>query len=297
MIGSKFGRKYKLTVSMQDDEDSIVIENPFTCQFNIHRNTSSNLNDGTFLIYNLAEKTRNRVFQDAFDTGKYNRVSFDAGYGDQLFNCFTGNLFYSKSTRAGADIITEIHARDGGFDTANAMTHRTMAAGTSMTDLAKAMTFDFPNLKVGAIGNLNDVFKRPVAVSGNTYKEMFKYFGKDLYIDNERVNILLQNEVLDTGEVPIFNAATGLLETPTRENARLNAKVIFSPQVLMGQLVEIDASVMKNYNGQYKVIGVTHSGTISDAVGGDCFSRFELLVDGQLFGRFLNVKESANVKP
>ena len=282
---------------MEGDEDSIVIENPFTCQFNIHRNTSSNLNDGTFLVYNLAEKTRNRIFQDAFNVSKYNRVTFDAGYGDQLFNCFTGNLFYSKSTSSGADIITEIHARDGGFDTANAMTHRTMAAGTKMTDLAKTMISDFPNLKAGAIGNLEDTFKRPVAVSGNTFKEMIKYLEKDIYIDNEKVNILLKNEVLDTGDVPLFNASTGLLDTPTREDARLVVKVLFSPNVLMGQAVEIEARSMKNYNGQYKVVGVTHSGTISDAVGGDCFSRFELLVDGQLFGRFLNVKVQENVKP
>lgn len=292
MITNKFGRKYKLTIRMDGEDEEIIIQNPFTVQFDIQRNTMANLNEGSFFIYNLSENIRNRIFKDYFDPNQYHQVKFDAGYGDQLFNCFTGNIFYSKSGRQGSDIITEIYAKDGGFDTATTMTHKTLKAGTTMSDLSKVLAQDFPNLKIGAVGNIKDVFKRGVSVSGNTYSEMIKYLKNDVYIDSERINILLSDEVLDTGEIPIISPESGLLETPVRENARMHVRTIFWPQILMGQAIELQSTTLKNYNGQYKVVGVTHSGIISEAVNGDCSSRFELLVGGQLFNGFREIQDN-----
>lgn len=290
MTPSKFGRNYDLIIRMDGDTEEIVIKPPFTVQFDVRRNTMANLNEATFIIYNLADKTRNRVFKDFFDPNQYHQIKFNAGYGEQLFNCFTGNIMYAKSRREGADIVTEIYAKDGGFDTGNTTTHKTLAAGTKMSDFAKIMAQDFPNLKLGAVGNLQDTFKRPVSVSGNTYQEMIKYLQNDVYIDGEQINFLLADEVKDVGQIPVIKPETGLLETPIRENARMHIRTIFMPEIEMGQAIDLQSTILKEYNGQYKVIGVTHGGTISEAVGGECSSKFELLVGTQIFGSYTAVK-------
>ena len=67
---SKFGRKYKLTVEIDTDGEkpqAIEITNPLTLQYDIERNTSSSLNQGTLNLYNLSEKNRNIIFQNRFD--------------------------------------------------------------------------------------------------------------------------------------------------------------------------------------------------------------------------------------
>jgi len=49
---------------------------------------------------------------------------------------------------------------------------------------------------------------------------------------------------------------------------------------------------LKIYNGQYKVIGMVHSGIISEAVGGSCTSRFNLLLGSRYFGRLKTVGQT-----
>jgi hypothetical protein len=47
------------------------------------------------------------------------------------------------------------------------------------------------------------------------------------------------------------------------------AESIFEPGLKLGQMIDLKTSFSK-LSGKYKVLGVTHSGTISDAVSGKC---------------------------
>lgn len=277
---------------MEQSDEAIVIEPPFSLFFSVNRSTMATLNDGTFRIYNLSKKTRDLIFQDWFVQGIYRRVILEAGYGDKMNVVFSGNMFKAQSFRNGADIITEIYALDGGFDTMKTQSHITMAAGTKKSDLARIMASGMANINIGTIGNISDTFKRPVTVSGNSWQNILKYFEHDAYIDNETINILGTSEVLDVGDIPIITAETGLLETPIREEARLSFKMIFTPDILMGQAVDLQAKVMTNYNGQFKVIGVRHTGIISEAVGGECYSQFDVLLPNNISGNLTFVKAS-----
>lgn len=285
---SKFGRSYRLTIDMADGSGAIVVEPPFTIQFSVERSISSNMNTMLLIIYNLGGVTRNSIFQDFFITDVNRNVTLQAGYGDNLSTIFTGNMTQVFSARQGANIITTIHAFDGGFDTESTLSARTMAAGSSIKDVLSSLIGDFPNLNQGNVGDIPGTFKRPVVLDGNTFDLIKRYSNNRSYIDLQQVHILQPDEVID-GIIPVLNSESGLLETPRRENAFLTADMLFEPQILMSQVIDLEGTVQPIFNGQYKVIGIKHQGIISEAVGGQCVTSLDLLLGSEYFGRFKNV--------
>jgi len=278
----KFGRNYRLTVETNSGAP-IVIEPPFTVQFNVKRNTMSSLNSMQIAIFNLSKTARDQIFQDRFNPKEYKRIVFQAGYGT-LSTIFIGNIFQAHSTRQGADIITMIDARDGGFDTTATLTSRSVTGG-SVQDVVRSLVSDFENLEEGTIAGVDGEFRRPVVLDGNTFELIKKYTNDRVFVDLEQVNVLAENQAT-VGVVPLIKSDTGLLGTPKREDAYLTIDTLFEPQITIGQVLEIQSQVTSVYDGQFKVIGLNHSGVISESVGGDAKSTFNLLVGSQLFGGF-----------
>lgn len=283
----KFGRKYRLTIEMNDGGGAIVIEPPFTLQFNIVRSTMATLNTADLTIYNLSPATRDRIYQDRFNFSTYRKVILEAGY-DTLSTVFVGSIFEAYSVRQGTDIITNINSRDGGFDVVGTKTYRTIQAGATNAEVVDSLARDFPNLELAAVGQFDQSFKRPVVLNGNTYDLLKRYTGDNVYIDMQKLYALQQNEVIE-GDLPVLNASTGLLETPRREDAFFIVTTLFEPRIIMGQQVRLESLILPQYNGNYKVIGVHHQGIISEAEGGSCTSRFNLLIGTQAFGRVVQV--------
>lgn len=283
----KFGRNYRIIIEANTDNELIIIEPPFTIAFNVKRSTLGTLNTMQLSIYNLKPSTRDQIFQDRFNPGNYKRIILQAGY-DQLSTIFIGNIFQANSERNGSDIITSIDARDGGFDTGGTLSNLTIDTG-SVQDVVRALANDFENVTAGTIaGDTETQFRKPVVLNGNTFSLIKKYTKNKAFIDLEQVNYLSDDEVVE-GVLPVINSETGMLGTPKRDNAYLTIKTLFEPRIVMGQLLEVQSSTAPVYDGQYKVIGVTHSGVISDSIGGNCESTFELLIGSQLFGGFNKV--------
>lgn len=283
----RFGRNYRLTIETNDG-NAIVIEPPLTIDFTLERSTLSSLNSAQIQVYNLSEKSRSRIFQDRFTQRPdgYKRVVLQAGYG-KLNTIFRGNIFQATSTRQGADILTYIDARDGAFDAERGFTSRTETPKNTK-ELVQQLLGDFENVTEGTITDTGTEFNRPVTLNGNTFDLINKYTNGKAYIDLEQVNVLDDNEVIE-GVLPLITSETGLLATPKRENAYLSIETMFRPEITIAQLLEVRSSVNSAYDGQYKVIGLQHRATISEAVGGEARSRFDLLVGSQLFGEFNKV--------
>lgn len=280
----KFNRNYRLSVQANDSDELIVIEPPFTIEFNVNRSIQSSVNTLNISITNLGESTRNRIFQDRFNLGVYRQVVLEIGY-DELSTVYRGSIFEASSTRQGSEITTTIVSRDGGFDIASTKSTNTFSRGTSVNGLLRSMINEFPNLDAGTISDTGEMFTRPVAVEGNTFEIIKKYSNDRVFVDLERVNILQDNEVME-GQVPLITSETGLIGTPVRRDAYLEAQMIMEPRITVGQVVEIRSDIVTAYNGQYKVMGVKHSGTISEAIGGQCTTTLELLIGTALFGGF-----------
>jgi len=284
----KFNRNYRLSIDLNDGQDEIVIQPPMTIEFNISRAANAQINLMNLSIYNLKDSTRQRIFQDRYRIKDYKRVTLEAGYGDELNVIYQGSIYQARSVLSGSEVRTDIISRDGGFDYPTAQINQTFEAGTTLKDVLGGIIDTFQFLKRGDIGGEDYTFQRSVTVEGNSSEQLRKYSRGDAYTDLEKVSILSPNQITND-PVFLFNSDTGLLETPEREDSVLTITTLFEPRVNMGQIVEIESRVSPIYNGQYKVQGVTHSGTISEGVGGTLISKFNLFIGTQVFGRFKKV--------
>jgi len=285
---SKFGRNYKLSIQTnvtenESDIEFLVIEPPFTINFSIVRNNMASANTMTAEVFNLAQSTRSKIFQDRIDPTVYKRVILQAGYNN-LSTVFQGNLFSAGSVRRGSEIVTMLDCRDGDYDIRNGQTVKTYAKETANKTILEDLLSSFKYLKKGKVTNVDGNLQRGTVIDENTFY-WIKRQQEGVFIDLEKINILKDNEYI-AGDVPLITSESGLIGTPQRQNSFLSVTTLFEPRVVIGQLLEIQSNIQKEYNGQYKVIGIEHRGTISSAVGGQLVTKFNLLTQSQLFGQF-----------
>lgn len=290
-MGNKFGRKFNLGLQTNESTREALMEflkisMPFTVQFSITRNLMSSLNTATFTIYNLSKKNRNLIFKDRF-TPIYKRVYFEAGYSN-LSLCFQGSIFSAFSERRGPDIVTIIESKDGGYDTNKASLSRTFNKGVTRKDINEAAIDSFEVLKKGNMAGVEDYTTQRATVIDSNSIQVLKKNSSGLFIDLETVNILKDNQVF-RGEVPLISTETGLLGTPKRQDSYITVDSMFEPAINIGQAVEVRSQVQKQFNGQYKVIGINHNGVISGAISGEARTKLSLLLPDQLTGKFEEV--------
>ncbi len=296
----KFQRRYRLTLSLNDGEQEIIIQPPFTIQFTVKRSITASMNTLDIAIYNLSPESRSRIFQDRYLIGSSQirrDIKFEAGY-DSLSTIFQGNFFEANSTRRGVDILTNISAFSGGWDIPITKTFRTEKEGRRFKDVLLGLMGDFQKnpqgvLQPGVISNTFEAksFQRPVVLEGNTFELLKKYTNGRVFVDLDKVNCLQDNETV-TGFIQLLSADTGLLETPRRDQSFLSLTTLFEPRIVMGQEVNIYSTVQPVYNGAYKIVGLTHEGIISEAVNGPCRSMFNMISASNFGGTFANVSAS-----
>lgn len=278
----KFQRNYRCTITVNGQQ--VVIQPPLTIEFSVNRSAGAQLNTLDLKIYNLNPDNRNKIFSDWYNP-TYSPITLEVGY-DDLSVIFKGSVYIANSYRQGPNVITYINSRDGGFDTVTARSNFTINPETSkplsVEDLFARLINDFPNVTVGKIGTFDQKLTRGVSINGNTWEQIKKYSGGQCFIDLEKAYILNPNENVESGFTKI-TADTGLLSTPRRAGNFVEATMLLEPRIIMYQQLELEGKTATNYNGKYTVQGVSHNGTISEAVGGTCSTTVQLLND-QTFG-------------
>lgn len=283
----KLQRQYRLTVQTVDGqgnptEGAIVIKNPFTIRFAVNRTLFADVNTLDIDIYNLAPATYNKLFFDYFNP-KLRDIILEAGYeGMEMSVIFVGSVWSCYTSRQGSDVITKIHAIVGRKQL-SVQTDATLA-DISRNKLIRHVASDM-GLGLEIYSGEDTQFTRPVSISGNSYSIIQKYTGGTAHLDNNKILVLDTWDAI-IGNVPLINDESGLLGVPEHEDALLRVKMIFEPRIVIGQIIEVDSRIAPMFNGQYKVFGIKHEGTISDAVSGEATTTLEMLVGSQIYGRF-----------
>lgn len=277
---NKFQRNYKLVYTTPGDDNKtpqeIIITYPLTCQFDITRNTFASANTATFQIYNLAPSTRELMFQDKYRIDRHCFVDFYAGYGDNMPLIFTGKVTECYPSKKNTDVIMQINAFDN--DIVQSYSMHTFDAGTTKKDMLKILASDMQNTKLGAIGTLEGTLKNRYVVAEPTFIAINKLTGNHAFIDLGQLNVLQENEVLKEVNIYKLTSESGLLGTPERRDAQVVVDAVFSPEILVGQLLEIESSTAPVFNGQFKVVGIQHSGVISGTTCGTATTKLNLFV-------------------
>lgn len=281
----QFDARYKVTVYSKDE--TVIVAYPITCKFTVTRGVFAQTNEATIQLYNLAPETRNKIFQDAYtnmlDTSTWKYVTLEAGWNQATSLIFSGRIMQAYSFKAGGqtDIITEIKAV--ALDIFDCVTSHTFAAGTTFKEALKRMAADMPNVKIGNTGTLEGTFKTPTTFNGLAIDEINKLTGGHSFVDNGILNTLMSNEVIDV-PVPLISNNTTLLETPIKRDANIEIKSLFLPDIITGQLVEVDSSISPIFNGQFKLVGFTHDCLISPTQAGTRTTQMQLWIGALLPG-------------
>lgn len=283
MASSKFGRNYILNVQTSDGQ-TLTVELPFTIEFDITRKILTSANVAQFRIYNLNTNHRSQIRKNINLTGfdDQNRiVQILAGYGTNLALMFEGYITQAWSVREGMNFITQIECFDGGFAFTNSMSNTTFPALTEQKTVIESLVSDLAGagVKPGVVSPnaFQGQLSRGNAYSGNTCDLLRQITNGNFYIDNGKAFALSDNECI-SGPITTINAASGLLNTPVREQTIIRFEMLFEPKLLVGQQVTLDSlTADKEINGDYKVVGLKHRGMISDSVCGEAITTVELL--------------------
>lgn len=280
----KFKRNYLLDVQSVNG-DIITIQPPFSVEFDILRNTLSSANTSTFRIYNLSELNRNKIRKNVWNYSDLRKISFRAGYEDNIPLIFSGNILRAWSARQGVNFITHIEAFDGGFAFANSKGDISFNKDTPQGSIFQSLINSLPGVSRGVIGKYETVTTRGSTYSGNAADLLRELSGGGFFIDNGIANVLGDNECL-RGEIELINSDSGLLGTPILEETLLTFDILFEPRLKIGQKIKLDSMTGKNFNGDYKVVSLKHKGIISDSVCGDAITSV-----GQFASQKLVVKQ------
>lgn len=279
----KFGRSYILNVGMAGG-GLLTIEPPFTVEFDITRNTLTSANVCSIRIYNLSKNNRNLLRFNPIDQGDYRIVQLFAGYGQNLPQIFSGNISQAWSVREGTNFITTIESYDGGYAYNNGMSTTQFPTGTAMSTVISSLAGSLPNTQPGYIGSYPGTLPRGMAVNGNTLEILRQLTGGGVFIDNQTVNCLGDNECLPANGITVIDDSTGLIGTPLLEQTILNFDLIFEPRIVVGQQIQLNTTTGPSdtytnaslWNGVYKTVAVKHRGVISSAVCGDAITSIEV---------------------
>jgi hypothetical protein len=295
MTIGKFGRNYRLVLldnltantglELRNDKGSQSL----TIDFDIQRGVGADLNSMTLRIYNLSRDNQAQLFQARLDLSNKNTftarpIILQAGYNDGLSVIFRGGILEAFPFRQGNDIITQVEALDGilstkqtyaniSYDsatTAQQIVDDLVAPLTSQTDVEKGQT----KLSTTTAALIGDN-QRGYVIAGNAYNILQEYTSQKAFIDLGELNILSDNECIRPS-VRAIGADTGLEGIPKLDGLRVTIETIFEPRINVGEFIEVQSSVAKQFNGQYKVAAVQHKGMLSDTVAGDAKSIFQL---------------------
>lgn len=268
----KFNPSYSLSIetllpsSDGDVAANVVIELPTRCEFEIRRAALSSSQTATFRLYSLDEQIRDLIQKDWFNVHDVRAIQFRANYeGQPSTMIFNGTLKQAQSIlHPGAtEVVTEVEAFDGGAAMANGFSLRTIAAGTQFTDLIKNIAADLPNIVASAaIGKFPGSTKRASTYVGNTWAYIFQLTNGLAVIDNGKLLALNPSEYVGES-IPVITSAAGLLGSPERYLNMMRTQMIFEPDFTIGQLMQLQSSVLTKYNGVYKVVGIAHRGVIT----------------------------------
>ena len=249
----QFGRQIRLYLG--NARESIECSQ-LRIAFEISKTITSEPNPAKIRVYNLNESHRN-----AIRSKEFNRVVLWAGYAEMRV-IFSGDIIKSNITRDGLDIVTEMECGDGANDITFASVNKTITAGADDAAIVRETLRDMNGVSGGVadipnkralprakvlVGNARDVLSR---VSRNN--------DADWSVQDGALLMLPKNKALESDGF-VLSKDTGMIGAPEETNDGLKVACLLNPALRIGSLIRIE-SILKHFNGDYKITELTHSG-------------------------------------
>lgn len=259
----RFLRDYILTIGI--GAQAVVIRPPFRIAFSADKSDKADLNKMTLRAYNLNDDKRRKLVRDADDNDKnvktpsnsnYFPIELKIGYQGKVETIFRGSIDEAGSVCEGAEFITTMTCLDGGHDFIKGFVSTTVTSKNAAID---AVLKTMPSTAKGKIGAQKDI-TRPKVLVGNSMATVQDMLDPDQrwFIDDERLNILGENEVV-SGYAPLINAETGLIAVES-DKKQITFTTMLNPSIKVGGLCMLQSVVSPHLNGVLKVSLITYVG-------------------------------------
>jgi hypothetical protein len=298
----KLQRNYELRIETDVQNQFEVIRYPMTIDFNIQRDNLMGVNQGNFQIHNLNLNSRSKIRKDDWNFFYDKQIVFKAGYGQAVSICFDGKVQQAFSERQGVDFITTIDA----FDNALQNTSATFSNQYKKSDnisyqqilndvisqlqiqgiFPGAISSRYVDPVTGVATFLNQIrIQKDYTFNGNALTILRSLLPGTVFVDMGRLNYLNVDEYASSA-IKVINSNSGLLGTPRQADNKVYVNILFEPGMVCGQKITLDSTesptnnqLEKNFafNGDYFVMGIKHSGTISGTIGGTLVTSLTLV--------------------
>lgn len=238
MSDLQYLRKAQLLVA--NDEEVLDLSN-LRIQFSIKAAEVESPTNAWFRIYNLGETTIERIRRE------YNRVVFEAGYGDNVGVIFDGTIKQFRLGRIdGTTTYFDILAADGDIAYNNAVIAKTLAAGSTIGDRVAANVAAMREHGVQGqqvlLPETGGVLPRGKVLFGMSRLHLrteAETAGATWNIQNGIVRIIPKKGYLPA-QVVVLNGQTGLIGRPEQTVDGIKARCLINPNIKLGCRVQID---------------------------------------------------------
>lgn len=254
----RYDRDYELTIQTEL-ERAIVVRPPFNIAFSADKSTDKSLNKMNIKVFGLNEANQLAIVKNAQEKKNF-EVALKVGYKDGIETIFRGYVNIGERSRQGADLPLVLECIDGGYDARFSFTSKTVKGKSAIDSILE----DMPNTKRGKITEQKKLI-RPRVLVGNSWKLIREQLNDEQYfIDNGQLNILNGNEVVSSF-IPVVQASTGLISTPTREESTVTFQTMMNPSLKIGGLCSINSVYAPALNGIYKINTIGYDGEYEGA--------------------------------
>lgn len=264
--------------------ETISATYPLTAEFSIGRSVSAYVNSAQINIYGLDETKRNLLKKDrVLDQNKYIKMIVNAGFTEATSTLYIGAINECYSVRQGGETEyrTVIDASDSVIDVYESQTNQSFASDTNPQTIVRNISNDLAELQLGGVSpTLNiPVPKRGSIYNGKTLDVLRDLKDSSMIVDNGYIYLMdLEKDVNASLGTLYVDCDYGLLGTPRRRNNYLSCDLIFEPAASLCQYCELKSSTDLSLNTGYKIMGVSHNGTISGSKDGSMTTTLDLYV-------------------
>jgi len=240
--------------------------------FDIKKDSSSEANEAKISIYNLAssswgilENTKSKL-----------SCILEIGYKEEgLKIIFKGDITKASRIRQGADIITNIEAKDGHVELTEAKLDKSYAAGVDekkvIIDLLNTIKAA-GNVTLGSLSNLQSIVsKNGLNISGiskDFLDKLIKKQGLEWSIQDNVIQVL-ESKGYTEEEAIILNKNTGLIGNAVKREKGIEFTALIQEGLKPGRLVSIESF---DISGDFRIRKAKIKG---DNYGNDWYAKCE----------------------
>ena len=216
--------------------------------FAVNRGDIQTPNSADIRVYNPSLETVTAVQTE------FTRVVLQAGYDGNFGVIFDGQIKQVRRGREnGTDTFIDITAADGDTAYNYSVSALSLAAGATPKGAVEALVRDMARFGADR-GYIPDQLPGVAAPRGQVFFGMTRDRLRDLAkatstswsIQDGRVDFIPLT-AYKPGEIPVLNAATGVIGLPEQTQNGIKLKVLLNPNLKIGQAVKLDNAAIQRY--------------------------------------------------